>query len=76
MFYIRMAVCRYVEVLSGKIQTLEKVQVTDLDEARVRSTEATFSDLKLKETSSKSELTPEQICQYFQPDIESTSPER
>ena len=79
MFYIRTAVCRYVEVLSGQIKTLEKLQNTDLDEARVRSTEAIFSNLEQTEASSKLELCkskmPAQICQYFQPDIKLSSTE-
>jgi len=34
MFYIRLAVCRYVGLLSGQLKSVEKLELSDLDETR------------------------------------------
>ena len=40
MFYVRLAVCRYVELLSGQQKSVEKLELSDLENTRIRSAES------------------------------------
>lgn len=44
MFYSRSSVCRYVEVMSGKIKSVQKLELKNLDDARIRNSESRMTE--------------------------------
>ncbi len=70
MFYIRLAVCRYVGLLSGQMKSVEKLELSDLDETRIRSAERRDSNPvhreKLSDTSIEADEGNSIGCKSFQ----------
>ena len=54
MFYIRLAVCRYVGLLSGQQKSVEKLEVSDLDDTRIRSAESNRAHVVQRDSSDQS----------------------
>ena len=53
MFYIRLAVCRYVGLLSGQLKSVEKLEVSDLDDTRIRSAESNRAHVVQRDSSAE-----------------------
>ena len=70
MFYVQSVSCRYVEVMSGTVRAVGRLNVKNLEDSRVRSPEPQrMTEVRTPDQKTGSESQDKIECQDFQPQV-------
>ncbi len=64
MFYVRTLACRYVEVMSGQVRTVQKLELKNLEDASIRNPEPTSQPARIPDQTARTG--PAETCQNCQ----------